>query len=72
MFNSKCLIHLSFNSKATKIDFKNSASPLVPVRLLRNNKDAPTFFLNISKAIKDNQILTEESKRTGFFTSIQI
>ena len=37
-----------------------------------NNRDALTFFLNISKTIKDNQILIEESERTRFFTSIKI
>ena len=37
-----------------------------------NNRDTLTFFLNISKTIKDNQILIEEPERTFFFTSIKI
>ena len=32
-----------------------------------NNRDALTFFFNISKPIQDNQILIEESERTCFF-----
>ena len=37
-----------------------------------NNRDALTFFLNISKTVKHNQILIEEPERTRFFTSINI
>ena len=37
-----------------------------------NNRDALTFFLNISKTIKDNKIMIKESERTRFFTSIKI